>query len=270
MSPGRTPGAQRAIPRHENPPLLTHSLTNTYVCPQLSVFPTPQAANEALREKIAALQMAPRPLREARQRLQETQNDKERFLKLVDNLQNHHSTLVRKLAEIRADVSSLQTELRMVDDDNASLRTKIAAQTVHPADVIRMNQERSKLQVRTDDVVVVVVVVVVLIVVVMVNGSSPPFTPPHPTPPRVPPIQSHQRSVPLFFSPSLLPPRPVAGFPGRHQAAQGGRRGQGRRCRVEAPVEVRRDRGQGERVLVHGPQAAARAGDREARRGVQL
>ena len=158
--------------------------------------------------------MAPRPLREARQRLQETQNDKERFLKLVDNLQNHHSTLVRKLAEIRADVSSLQTELRMVDDDNASLRTKIAAQTVHPADVIRMNQERSKLQVRTDDVVVVVVVVVVLIVVVMVNGSSPPFTPPHPTPPRVPPIQSHQRSVPLFFSPSPpLPPSPRRRLP---------------------------------------------------------
>lgn len=104
------------------------------------------AANDALREKIASLQMAPRPLKEARQRLHETQNDKDRFLKLVDNLQSHHSTLVRKLAELRADVSSLQTELRLIDEDSASLRTRIASQTVHPADVIRMNQERSKLQ----------------------------------------------------------------------------------------------------------------------------
>jgi kinetochore protein NDC80 len=103
-------------------------------------------ANESLKEKIEALRLAPQPLKEARKRLEDTQNDKDRFLKLIDNLQNHHSTLVRKVAELRADFSSLQTELRVVEEDNTAYRGRIAAQTVHPADIIRMNQEKSKLQ----------------------------------------------------------------------------------------------------------------------------
>lgn len=103
------------------------------------------AANARLREKIKALQVAPRPLKEAQRRLQETKDDKERFLKLVESLQNHHSSLVRKVAERRADISSLQTELQIIEEENAGLRTQIAAQTVHPADVIRMNQEKSRL-----------------------------------------------------------------------------------------------------------------------------
>lgn len=110
------------------------------------------SANAALREKIQALEMAPRPLKEAQEKLKETQNDKERFLKIVENLQNHHSNLVRKLAERRADITSLQTECCMVEEENTSLRERIAAQTVHPADVIRMNQEKSKLQASLDDV----------------------------------------------------------------------------------------------------------------------
>jgi kinetochore protein NDC80 len=108
--------------------------------------------NAVLREKIKALEMAPRPLKEAQERLKETQDDKERFLKLVENLQSHHSNLVRKLAERRADLTSLQTEISMVEEENESLRQRIAAQTVHPADVIRMNQEKSKLQASLDDV----------------------------------------------------------------------------------------------------------------------
>ncbi|KAI8114340.1 hypothetical protein M9434_002466 [Picochlorum sp. BPE23] len=103
-------------------------------------------ANAVLREKIEALRMAPRPLKEAQQRLKETKEDKEKFLKLVENLQSHHSSLVRKLAERRADISSLQAEVQMVEGENDDLRRQIAAQTVHPADVIRMNQEKSKLQ----------------------------------------------------------------------------------------------------------------------------
>lgn len=108
--------------------------------------------NAVLREKIQALEMAPRPLKEAQEKLRETQDDKERFLKLVENLQNHHSNLVRKLAERRADISSLQTEVSMVEEENESLRRQVAAQTVHPADVIRMNQEKAKLQASLDDV----------------------------------------------------------------------------------------------------------------------
>lgn len=109
------------------------------------------SSNASLKEKIQALEMAPRPLKEAQEKLKETQDDKERFLKLVDTLQNHHSNLVRKLAECRADITSLQTEIQMVEEENSSLRQRIAAQTVHPADIIRMNQEKSKLQSSLDD-----------------------------------------------------------------------------------------------------------------------
>ena len=102
------------------------------------------AANASLREKIEALKIAPRPLKEAQERLCETQQDKEKFVKLVENLQTHHSSLLRKMAEKRADISSQERQLEVIEEECESLRKKIAAQTVHPADVIRMNQEKAK------------------------------------------------------------------------------------------------------------------------------
>ena len=102
------------------------------------------AANASLREKIEALKVAPRPLKIAKERLEETKQDKEKFLKLVENLQMHHTSLVRKLAERKSEMASQQRELEAVEAENESLRAKISAQTVHPADVIRMNQEKSR------------------------------------------------------------------------------------------------------------------------------
>lgn len=102
------------------------------------------AANEALKAEIDALRHAPSPLVAAREKLAETQDDKEKFMKLIDNLQSHRATLQRKLTERQADVSAQQQELATVGAENEELRARIATQTVHPADVVRMNQDRSK------------------------------------------------------------------------------------------------------------------------------
>ncbi|KAI3425309.1 hypothetical protein D9Q98_009074 [Chlorella vulgaris] len=102
------------------------------------------AANEALRSEIERLRGEPRPLVAARAAREETLADKEKFLKLLDNLQTHKASLQRKLAERQADVAAQQAELAGAEREAEGLRGRIAVQTVHPQDVMRMNQERSK------------------------------------------------------------------------------------------------------------------------------
>ena len=103
-----------------------------------------QATNATLRAEIDALRHRTSPLVAARQKLTETQNDKEKFLKLVDSLTSHKASLERKLKERQADVAAQTQELAAVETENEELRGRIATQTVHPADVIRMNQDRVK------------------------------------------------------------------------------------------------------------------------------
>ena len=102
------------------------------------------AANAALRAEIEELRRRPSPLIAARQKLAETQDDKEKFLKLVDNLTTHKASLQRKLTERQADVTAQVQELTNVEAENEELRARVATQTVHPADVVRMNQDRVK------------------------------------------------------------------------------------------------------------------------------
>ncbi|PSC74916.1 Kinetochore NDC80 [Micractinium conductrix] len=102
------------------------------------------ASNEALRVEIEQLRGQPSPLLAARQAREETLADKEKFLKLLDNLQTHNASLQRKLVERQADVTAQQAELAGVEAENKALRARVAAQTVHPADVQRMNSEKSK------------------------------------------------------------------------------------------------------------------------------
>ena len=56
--------------------------------------------------------------------------------------QAHKASLQRKLAERKADVAAQQAELAGVERENEGLQGRIAAQTIHPQDVMRMNQER--------------------------------------------------------------------------------------------------------------------------------
>ena len=56
--------------------------------------------------------------------------------------QAHKASLQRKLAERQADLAAQAGELAGVERENEALRARIAAQTVHPADVMRMNQEK--------------------------------------------------------------------------------------------------------------------------------
>ena len=49
-----------------------------------------------------------------------------------------------QLAERQADVAAQQRELADVERDNEGLRARIAVQTIHPQDVMRMNQEKTK------------------------------------------------------------------------------------------------------------------------------
>ncbi len=51
-------------------------------------------------------------------------------------------SLQRKITERAADVAAAQDELSAVERENEGLRTRVASQTVHPADIVRMNQER--------------------------------------------------------------------------------------------------------------------------------
>lgn len=57
-------------------------------------------------------------------------------------LQAHKASLQRKLAERQADVAAQAAELAGVERENEALRTRVAAQTVHPQDVMRMNQDK--------------------------------------------------------------------------------------------------------------------------------
>ena len=102
------------------------------------------AANSALQSEIEELRRRPSPLVAAREKLAETQEDKEKFLKLVDNLTTHKASLQRKLTERQADVAAQAQELVNVEEENEELRARVATQTVHPADVVRMNQDRVK------------------------------------------------------------------------------------------------------------------------------
>lgn len=104
------------------------------------------AANEALSLEISQLRSQPSPLIAAKEKLAETQADKDKFLKLLDNLQAHKSSLQRKVQERQADVSAHSAELASVEAENETLRNRIATQVVHPADVVRMNQERARLE----------------------------------------------------------------------------------------------------------------------------
>jgi type II secretory pathway component PulM len=56
--------------------------------------------------------------------------------------QTHKASLQRKLAERQADVAAQAAELAGVERESEALRARIATQTVHPADVQRMNQEK--------------------------------------------------------------------------------------------------------------------------------
>jgi SMC interacting uncharacterized protein involved in chromosome segregation len=99
-------------------------------------------SNEALRGEIEALRGAPSPLAAARDAKAETLADKEKFVKLLDNLAAHKASLQRKLAERQADVAAQGAELAAVEAENEGLRGRIAVQTVHPQDVMRMNQDK--------------------------------------------------------------------------------------------------------------------------------
>jgi len=46
------------------------------------------------------------------------------------------------VAERQADVAAQQQELAAVEAENEGLRARIAAQTIHPQDVMRMNAEK--------------------------------------------------------------------------------------------------------------------------------
>ncbi|KAL4420345.1 hypothetical protein ABPG77_006152 [Micractinium sp. CCAP 211/92] len=103
-----------------------------------------RASNEALRAEIERVRGEPSPLLAARTAREETLADKEKFLKLLDNLQAHKASLQRKLAERQADVAAQQQELAGVEAENEGLRARIATQTVHPQDVMRMNADKTK------------------------------------------------------------------------------------------------------------------------------
>lgn len=103
-----------------------------------------KATNESLKAEIEELRSKPSPLVAAREKLEETLSDKERFLKLIENLTSHKSNLQRKIQERQADVASQTAELAVVEEENETLRTRIANQTIHPADVERMNLDRQK------------------------------------------------------------------------------------------------------------------------------
>lgn len=102
------------------------------------------ASNESLKNEIASIKNSPSPLLAAQKNLQETQKDKEKFLQLLDNLHAHKASLQRKVTERQTDVAAQQRELADVETENEQLRATIATQKVHPADVIRMNQDKSK------------------------------------------------------------------------------------------------------------------------------
>lgn len=103
-----------------------------------------EGSNTALREEVERVKNEPSPLLKARSAVEETQGDKEKFVTLLDNLKAHQASLQRKVAERKSDIVAQQQELVHAEAQNDALRAKINSQTVHPADVIRMNQEMSQ------------------------------------------------------------------------------------------------------------------------------
>ncbi|KAK9828671.1 hypothetical protein WJX72_001447 [[Myrmecia] bisecta] len=103
-----------------------------------------RAANDQLQAQIDQIRNEPSPLLAARAKKEEHISDREKFHKLIENLQNHKQTLLRKTQERQADLKSKQDQLLAASQENEEMKEKIAAQTVNRDDVIRMNNERTK------------------------------------------------------------------------------------------------------------------------------
>jgi kinetochore protein NDC80 len=97
-----------------------------------------------LKAQLAELAARPSALAAARSRREETLADRAKFVALLDSLAAHKAGLERKVAERGADVAAAQAALAEAGAEAGALRARVAAQTVHPADVARMRASRAE------------------------------------------------------------------------------------------------------------------------------
>lgn len=103
-------------------------------------------ANAELRAQLSALRSAPSPLEAASQRNDDLQSDLGKFKKLVSQMAQHEAQLSAKVGERSADLRATQDELAAVNGEIEALRAQLAVQELSPADVLRMNGERNRLE----------------------------------------------------------------------------------------------------------------------------
>ncbi|KAG8460110.1 hypothetical protein KFE25_014255 [Diacronema lutheri] len=103
-------------------------------------------ANAELRAQLHALRSAPSPLEHASRQNDDLQSDLGKFKKLVSQMAQHEAQLSAKVGERSADLRGTHDELDAVSAEVESLRAQLAVQELSPADVLRMNGERNRLE----------------------------------------------------------------------------------------------------------------------------
>jgi kinetochore protein NDC80 len=103
-------------------------------------------ANAELRSQLQALRSAPSPLEDAMQQNDDLQSDVVKFGKLVSHLLQHEAQLSAKVGARTDDLRGAEAELAAVSVEIEQLRAQLAVQELSPADVLRMNGERNRLE----------------------------------------------------------------------------------------------------------------------------
>mmetsp|Transcript_8232 Transcript_8232/g.21052 ORF Transcript_8232/g.21052 Transcript_8232/m.21052 type:complete len:594 (+) Transcript_8232:52-1833(+) len=103
------------------------------------------AANIELRASLHSLH-SPSPLTHALQQSEDLQSDLGKFKKLVSQMGQHEQQLSAKVGERSSDLRATQEELAAVVVEVEQLRATLSVQELSPADVLRMNGERNRLE----------------------------------------------------------------------------------------------------------------------------
>jgi kinetochore protein NDC80 len=103
-------------------------------------------ANAELRAQLHALRGAPSPLEAATKQSDDLQSDLGKFKKLVAQMGAHETQLTSKVGERAKDLHATHAELAAVNGEIEQLRAQLAVQELSPADVLRMNGERARLE----------------------------------------------------------------------------------------------------------------------------
>lgn len=108
------------------------------------------AENEALMKEIQQVESRRLRLPQLQEKQRDYEEDKVKFENLIEQLQKHKEQSEDKKTSRQAELEKLTASIASTEQDIASLKDTIANQELSPDDVLRMRQERTRLQQSVD------------------------------------------------------------------------------------------------------------------------